>query len=120
MEGKVTSASDAKVTTNTSVYFVSSYCVSQPDSANPGNETVFMQQKRLLTLQGIENPKPQKQWAEDITKQLITWIAEGAKVVLCMDANADLQEPHLRKILADTGMVDLVANKLGSELPETY
>lgn len=120
MEGKVTSDSNAKVKTNTTVYFVSSYCVSQPDSATPGNETVFMQQKRLLTLQGIENPKPRKQWAEDITKQLIEWIAEGAKVVLCMDANADLQEPHLRKILTDTGMVDLVANKLGSELPETY
>jgi hypothetical protein len=118
MEGKMNH--DTEPPTPTRVYFVTSYCVSQSDSSNPGTETVFMQQKRLLTLQGIANPKPRQQWTEDITKQLKTWINERAKVILCMDANADLDDAHIQKLLRDTGMVDLVAHHLGSDLPETY
>jgi hypothetical protein len=64
MEGKMNH--DTAPPTPTRVYFITSYCVSQSDSSHPGTETVFMQQKRLLTLQGIANPKPRQQWAEDI------------------------------------------------------
>eukprot|EP00978_Attheya_sp_CCMP212_P000032 scaffold97_cov54-Attheya_sp.AAC.2 len=40
--------------------------------------------------------------------------------MLCMDANADLLDPMLQKLLTDNDLVDLVGTKLGSDLPETY
>eukprot|EP00978_Attheya_sp_CCMP212_P031848 scaffold121956_cov25-Attheya_sp.AAC.1 len=40
--------------------------------------------------------------------------------MLCMDANADLLNPMLQKLLTDNDLFDLVGTKLGSDLPETY
>eukprot|EP00978_Attheya_sp_CCMP212_P007209 scaffold16728_cov60-Attheya_sp.AAC.2 len=37
-----------------------------------------------------------------------------------MDANADVMDKDFQKLLADTGLIDLMANQLGNQLPETY
>eukprot|EP00978_Attheya_sp_CCMP212_P038682 scaffold194120_cov32-Attheya_sp.AAC.1 len=37
-----------------------------------------------------------------------------------MDANADVMDKDFQKLLADTGLVDLMAHQLGNQLPETY
>eukprot|EP00978_Attheya_sp_CCMP212_P020033 scaffold56873_cov59-Attheya_sp.AAC.1 len=79
-----------------------------------------MQQKRRLHLKGDPNPKPRKQWAEDLSKQIGAWKKQGAEIMLCIDANADLLDPMLQKLLTDNNLVDLVGTKLGSDLPETY
>eukprot|EP00978_Attheya_sp_CCMP212_P000995 scaffold2061_cov62-Attheya_sp.AAC.4 len=52
------------------VYVIIAYYVAQSDSSNPGHDTAFMQQKRMIHLKGDPNPKPRKQWAEDISKQI--------------------------------------------------
>eukprot|EP00978_Attheya_sp_CCMP212_P044544 scaffold314027_cov47-Attheya_sp.AAC.1 len=57
-----------------------------------------MQQKRMLHLKGDPNPKPRKQWAEDLSKQIGAWKKPGAEIMLCMHANADLLDP-----IAETG-----------------
>ena len=120
LEGKSTGNNKKGVPIPRRIYVVTAYCVAQTDSAKPGHDTAFMQQKRLLTLKGIENPKPRKQWTDDLTLQLESWIREDAEIILCMDANADLLEPALQKMLSTTGLIDLVAHQLGSCLPETY
>ncbi len=120
LEGKTIDTETSNNTEHRQIYTITGYCPPQQDSSTPGDDTAFMQQKRLLTMQGVANPLSRMQWFEDLTKHITEWQSTEADVLLCMDANADLQEPHLRKILTDTGMVDLVANKLGSELPETY
>eukprot|EP00978_Attheya_sp_CCMP212_P000982 scaffold2053_cov67-Attheya_sp.AAC.1 len=40
--------------------------------------------------------------------------------MICMDANTDLLDPTLQKLLTDNDLVDLVGTRIGSDLPETY
>ena len=40
--------------------------------------------------------------------------------MLCMDANADLLDTMLQKLLTNNDLVDLVGTQLGTDLPETY
>ena len=102
------------------VYVITAYCVAQSDSSTPGHDTAFMQQKRMLHLKGDSNPKPRKQWAEDLSKQIGAWKKQGAEIMLCMDANADLLDTMLQKLLTNNDLVDLVGTQLGTDLPETY
>eukprot|EP00978_Attheya_sp_CCMP212_P047186 scaffold421252_cov49-Attheya_sp.AAC.2 len=104
------------------IYIVTAYCVAQPDSASPGHETAFMQQKRMLTLRGEENPKPRKQVFVDLTEQIKEWQKDNAEIVLCLDANAYLLDIEFQDliIIRKTELIDLMATRIGAELPETY
>eukprot|EP00978_Attheya_sp_CCMP212_P033265 scaffold133477_cov48-Attheya_sp.AAC.1 len=103
------------------VYVITSYCVAQSDSSNPGHDTAFMQQKRMLHLKGDPNPKPRKQWAEDISKQIGAWKKQGAEIMLCMDANADLLDPMLQNYSQTTTWLILLVQNLDRTFQrETY
>jgi hypothetical protein len=102
------------------IHIISAYLVSQKDSANPGHETAFMQQKRILTLSGDSNPKPRKKGFLDLTAQIQAMQADKADVLLCTDANADILDPDFQTMILTTGLVDLMAQRLGPDLPETY
>eukprot|EP00978_Attheya_sp_CCMP212_P024289 scaffold76097_cov33-Attheya_sp.AAC.1 len=103
------------------IYVVTAYCVlAQPDSASPGHETAFMQQKRMLTLRGEEHPKPRKQVFADLTEQIKEWQTDKAEIVLCLDANADLLDTEFQDLIRKTELIDLMATRLGADLPETY
>ena len=65
LEGKANTTGNWKAR---SIYVATAYCVSQSDSAKPGADTAFMQQKRILLLQGKTNPKPREQWGNDLTE----------------------------------------------------
>ena len=52
------------------VWLVTSYGVTQSDGSQPGNDTAFMQPKRLLTTQGKANPRPKDEWIADLIKQI--------------------------------------------------
>ena len=41
-------------------------------------------------------------------------------VLLCADANADILDPDFQEMIRKTGLIDLMAHKLGPDLPETY
>jgi hypothetical protein len=107
-------------TFNRKIYFTTAYGVPQHDSATPGHKTVFMQQKRLLTLRGKVNPKPRTKIFHDRSQQVQEWRADDADVILCMDANADITDKELQKLMSETGLVDAMAHELGAHLPETY
>eukprot|EP00978_Attheya_sp_CCMP212_P046829 scaffold414033_cov35-Attheya_sp.AAC.1 len=71
-------------------------------------------------MQGVTNPRPRHQWFEELTKQITEWQSTEADILLCIDANADVMDKDFQKLLADTGLVDLMAHQLGNRLPETY
>eukprot|EP00978_Attheya_sp_CCMP212_P013527 scaffold33979_cov96-Attheya_sp.AAC.4 len=72
-------------------------------------------------MQGVTNPRPCHQWFEDLTKQITEWQSTEADILLCMDANADIMDnKDFQKLLADTGLVELMAHQLCNQLPETY
>eukprot|EP00978_Attheya_sp_CCMP212_P024070 scaffold75064_cov55-Attheya_sp.AAC.2 len=102
------------------IYVVTAYCVVQPASASPGHETAFMQQIRMLTLRGEENPKPRKQVFADLTEQIKEWQKDKAEIILCLDANADLLDTEFQDLIRKTELIDLMATRLGADLPETY
>eukprot|EP00978_Attheya_sp_CCMP212_P043742 scaffold290783_cov31-Attheya_sp.AAC.1 len=73
------------VTDGKQTYIITAYPVSQ-DSNSSGDTTAHKQQVRLLWKRDIENPKPREQWFTDMEKQTTEWIAQGASVILMVDA----------------------------------
>jgi hypothetical protein len=120
LEGKISDPQNPENQVHSKTYSITAYCPSQPDSSTPGPDTAFMQQKRLLTLQGVEQPRPRQQFFEDLAQQVIEWQSTKATVLLSMDANADLMDKDFQKFITMTGLIDLMAYKLGTGLPETY
>jgi hypothetical protein len=120
LEGQTLPENMTQEATKRKIYVVTAYCVAQPDSASPGHETAFMQQKRMLTLRGEENPKPRKQVFTDLTEQIKEWQKDNAEIVLCLDANADLLDKEFQDLIRKTELIDLMATRLGADLPETY
>jgi hypothetical protein len=120
LEGKQIGTDDNGINLNRKVNIITAYLVAQKDSAYPGHDTAFMQQTRLLTLSGNTNPKPRKQGFLDLTKQIQSMQKDDAEVLLLTDANADILDPDFHSMIKETGLVDLMEHKLGTNLPETY
>ena len=95
LEGQTLPQNMTQEATKRKIYVVTAYCVAQPDSASPGHETAFMQQKRILTLRGEDKPKPRKQVFADLTEQIKEWQKDNSEIVLCLDANAASQRDHI-------------------------
>jgi hypothetical protein len=120
LEGKPINTDNDGKNVHRKVTIISAYLVSQQDSSNPGHNTAFMQQKRLLTMQEDTNSKPRKQGFLDLTQQIHQMQANEANILLYTVANADILDPDFQCMIKETGLVDLMAHKLGHDLPETY
>jgi hypothetical protein len=68
-------------------YIVTAYRVSQ-ESASKGDTTAHKQQVRLLRKQEIHNSNLKKQWGADLAPIIKEWVAQGAQVLLVLDANS--------------------------------
>eukprot|EP00978_Attheya_sp_CCMP212_P008857 scaffold20822_cov52-Attheya_sp.AAC.3 len=101
------------------LYVVTAYRVSQ-ESNSTGDSTAHKQQVRLLRKRKIENPKPKKQWGEDLVPIIKEWVAQESKVLLMVDANAPLSEVHFSKFMTDTGLFDVLGALHGMDSPCTY
>eukprot|EP00978_Attheya_sp_CCMP212_P046629 scaffold402491_cov27-Attheya_sp.AAC.1 len=58
------------------MYIVTAYRVSQ-ESNSKGDSTAHKQQVRLLRKRQIDNPKPKKQWGDDLSPIIKAWIKQG-------------------------------------------
>ena len=103
LEGKQIDTDEDGHNINRKVNIITAYLVAQHDSASPGHDTAFMQQKRLLTLSGNTNPKPRKQGFLDLTKQIKAMQKDDADVLLLTDANADILDPDFQLMIKETG-----------------
>ena len=48
------------------------------------------------------------------------WIAQGAEVLLMVDANSPLSDVHFSKFMTDTGLFDVLGALHGMDSPRTY
>ena len=101
------------------IYIVTSYRVSQ-ESTSKGETTAHKQQVRLLRKREIDNPNPKKQWGEDLTPIIKSWIAQGAQVLLMLDANSPLTDANFSKFVTDTGLFDILGALHGIDSPRSY
>jgi hypothetical protein len=121
LEGKPLGDGSKSTPRHRKINIISAYLVSQNDSSSTGHDTAFMQQKCLLTLKGESNPKPRKQGFLDLTKQIQSMQDKDNDVLLlCTDANVGILDPDFQEMIGKPGLMDLMAHKLGPDLPETY
>lgn len=100
------------------LHIICLYRVSQEQSK--GDNTSFMQQIRLLKQQNIRNPNPRQQVLDDLDTLLKQVNKEKDDVIIMMDANSDLQDGALTKILHKHKLYDALGSKHGHNQPSTY
>jgi len=96
---------------NKITYIIASGYQVGPKPPTLGANTVYDQQYRLLLAKGQTQPKPRQQSFEDLTQQIKQWRTNHFEVLLCLDANKDVEnlKPNkdLGPLLAATDLVDL-------------
>jgi len=80
-----------------------------PQQFNATTITVTAQQTRLLLKQGVTNLDPKTQFITDLISQIQQWHTKGIEVLIGMDANKDVDNPHskIAKIFRETDLIDL-------------
>jgi len=90
------------------VIIVSAYrvCNQKFDAAS---NTATAQQIRLMQTHGVMNSKPRTAFLNDLIHQIHMWRNSNKEVILCMDANEDVDNPRsaIRRIFNKTDLVDL-------------
>ncbi len=80
-----------------------------PQQFDATANTVTAQQTRLLLQQGVTNPNPRQQFIEDLIKQVKEWRQQHKEVLIGMDANESLNDPHskIQHIFKEMDLIDL-------------
>jgi len=94
-------------------------CNQQFDAAS---QTMTAQQIRLLQACSIACPKPQKIFLDDIIQQIKQWWNTNHEIILCMDANDNIDDPKLdiARLFQETDLMDLHFHKYpGTRKPVT-
>eukprot|EP00957_Ditylum_brightwellii_P103679 7899107-Ditylum_brightwellii.AAC.1 len=98
---------------------VVAYQVCQGSVGDNQENKAFKQQVRILTYKKVPNPNPRKQWCMDLEEKLCLWRCQGPTLLIC-DANSDLLDSNLARMLSNTVLYDLSAIRHGINSPETY
>jgi hypothetical protein len=101
------------------VLVITAYQVSQTSAQGLGMDTFYMQQWRKLAKM---KPKvnPRAQFWEDLTGFITTAAADQIKLLLMLDANADINDLEFSSFLVECGLQDLHDNCDIVPPPETY
>jgi len=95
---------------NKTLLFVSAYCVCN-QSVSIGSQTAYTQQHTQLTIAGYVDPDPWEIFVDDLLTQLKKWKQQQYEVLLCMDANKNMNRlsptQGIGHILHETGLIDL-------------
>ena len=79
-----------------------------------------MQQIRLLKQQGATNPNPRQQVLDDLEILQLQWKGDNDDIILMMDANNNLLEGALKKVLHKHKLSDAMGSLHGHDQPPTY
>ncbi len=73
------------------------------------SNTTSAQQIRLLQTQGITNPKPRRIFIDDLISQVLLWRNANKEVLICMDANENVDDPKadISRLFTATDLMDL-------------
>jgi len=86
------------------------YQVLGPQQPKLGSNTAFDQQYQVLLSQGNTQPKPCKQFINDLVHQVQQWHQQNFEVLLCLDADKDVENltplKDLGQLIAVTNLAD--------------
>jgi len=107
---------------NKRIIVVSGYrvCNQKFDAAS---NTVSAQQIRLLQASGVPNPQPRTIFLNDLIQQICHWRQAQKEVILCMDANEDVNDPKskISRLYTETDLIDLHYHRYpGLKKPATH
>eukprot|EP00957_Ditylum_brightwellii_P187503 14279629-Ditylum_brightwellii.AAC.1 len=88
--------------------------------ADPGDSTVTAQHKQLLTMQGVKNANPWKQWDKDFLATIQKWKEGRYKVLFMGDLNGSIEDANISKMLASTELYDIMRSHHGINNPKTF
>ena len=93
-----------------SILIIAAYRVSQTYPGEAGYSTAYMQQYRALLKENVSKPKPKHRVLIDLASFISNWRRhhENSSVIVMMDANADLTDPHLKTFISDTALHDVI------------
>ena len=103
----------------TKVLVITAYQVSQTSAQGLGMVTFYIQQWRTLAKMKTK-VNPRAQFWEDLTHFITTATADQAKVLLMLDANADMSDLEFSSFLVECGLQDLHDDCDIVPPPETY
>jgi hypothetical protein len=103
----------------TKVLVITAYQVSQTSARGLGMDTFYMQQWRTLAKMETK-VNPRVQFWEDLTSFITTATADQVKVLLMLDANADINDLEFSSFLEECGLHYLHDNCDIVPPPETY
>eukprot|EP00957_Ditylum_brightwellii_P043877 3327497-Ditylum_brightwellii.AAC.1 len=81
--------------------------------SDPGDSTVTAQHKQLLTMKGIKNVNPRKQWDKDFLDAVKKWKDGGNKVFFMGDLNGSIEDADISKLLATAEFYDVMRSHHG-------
>jgi len=84
--------------------------VGENQTIDLGSNNTFNQQYWILHQQGTHDPDPQTKFIDDLVQQIQIWRAQSKAVLVCLDANENVQMPQqtgLAKLFSKTDLVDL-------------
>ena len=88
--------------------------------SDDGSLTVHAQHKRALNKVG-DNRSPQDAWNLDFCHVLDKWLAKGEEIALVIDANDDIRDSKLQRMLLERGLVEgITAHHPGKYVPPTH
>jgi hypothetical protein len=82
----------------------------RPNSKGEGENTVYMQHQRYLLVQ--KDPRDsQMAFHQDLEQAIKTWSAVGDHIVIALDANDDLQNGPVKRLMARQGLQEAILTK---------
>jgi len=93
---------------NKQVIVFSSYWVCNQKFDTASN-TILAQQIRLLQISRVANPQPHTIVLNDLIHQIKQWQYAQKEVILCIDANEDVNNPKsdISRLFLETDLIDL-------------
>jgi len=103
---------------------LSGYRICENQTVDPGSNNTFNQQYRLLHYQGNRNPDPRAQFVDNLITLIQKWRSHHKAVLICIDANENVQKPGNRgiaRLFTETDLRDLHSLRFPSTTrPPTY
>ena len=90
------------------------------NSLPKGHETTYSQQYRILRRQNVKNPQPKQLFDHDLIELIKNWKQNQYEIILMIDANTNILDQKLQKIIRGGQLYDLMAARHGTNSPNTY
>jgi hypothetical protein len=115
-----------RINHDVSLFVITGYrvCIFHPRPDSVPTTSSYWQQHVIMRDQGVVSPDPRQRFIDDIIKHFTSWgIQPQDHVILMLDANEALEDGKqtgIRKLMEQTNLVDVFANKHPEMINDTF